>query len=500
MLAGTPSAYDARKDASSSFNPIGPVGDQRPCQTSVAFAVAAAAEAAVASALQINGSSVSLSQQDLQFCPNVERGCYDNGDLKTALNRLVKGGVVAYDCLPYTAAQSDDPAKLCNYRCNSPPKPVGQGRFGFSPVRDPIAAQKQIRRYGSFVTRFNLHADFAEWLRKSGGDAGAVYGCPDSDKPAEEAQAVAVVGYDNKAGYWLVKNRCGGGSRAANEAAARAASHACSGAVVLRGWCAVLAPGGPAAAADGCGAALLPACRSWGTSNGAGGYFKVKFGMCGMLAPSDSFGVFFIPKRQRQLPVTALSSQDGSRGRSCYIYKARSDDFLGRIADSAVVNLGTLLQDNLQTVRNLDKPLTGLRLRLCNPDPASVSVAPAPGAKGQDSKAGGEAAAPGAGGSGAAKEAREGGEPAAADAKAGSSGSGSDDSKAAGKAAKAAAGAGTSAASLPTAPLSAPSNVSGSTNSSAAIAAKAAESAGEGGRLAGSAAAACEGRARCCCM
>lgn len=158
--------------------------------------------------MQVNASSVSLSQQDLQFCPDVQRSCYDNSDFKTALNRLVKGNVVAYDCLPYTVAQSDDPAKLCNYRCQTPPTPATQGKFGFSPLRDPVAAQKHIRRYNSFVTRFNLYSDFFDWSRKvADKEPTAVYSCPNTDKTPEEAQAVAVVGYDNKAGYWLVKNR-----------------------------------------------------------------------------------------------------------------------------------------------------------------------------------------------------------------------------------------------------------------------------------------------------
>lgn len=48
--------------------------------------------------------------------------------------------------------------------------------------------------------------DFLEWIR-SGADPTAVYECPNSGTPASEGHAVAVVGYNNTEGTWLVKNR-----------------------------------------------------------------------------------------------------------------------------------------------------------------------------------------------------------------------------------------------------------------------------------------------------
>lgn len=208
QIATSPADYDARYKAGDNYNPIGPAKDQRPCQTGVAFAVTAAAEAAVASALQLNGTTINLSQQDLQFCPGITRGCYDNWDIKSALERLVNETVVDYECLPYTAAQSDDPAKLCNYRCRDRPKAIVPGKFGFTPLRDVISAQKHLRRYGSFVTRFNLYDDFFPWITKTAAsNPDAVYECPNTNKPAVDGHAVAVIGYNNNEGYWIVKNR-----------------------------------------------------------------------------------------------------------------------------------------------------------------------------------------------------------------------------------------------------------------------------------------------------
>ncbi|KAF6256525.1 hypothetical protein COO60DRAFT_1657649 [Scenedesmus sp. NREL 46B-D3] len=318
LVATSPAVYDARRDAGD-FNPISPVQDQRPCQTSVAFAVGAAAEAAAASALQINGSSVRLSQQDLQFCPGLQRGCYDNWDIQPALQRLVNDTVVDSECLPYTAPQSDDPARLCNYRCRVPPRAILQGKFGYSPLRDVIAAQKHIRRYGAFVTRFNLYEDFFEWVAKvPQKDPTAVYTCPKSNTPAPDAQAVAVVGYDNVKQAWIVKN-------------------------------------------------------SWGQATGDRGYFRVQYCVCGVMALGDTFGVFYLPDTLKTLEVAGTASL--RQGKKCYIYRARREDSLAKIADRAVVSIGQLLADNIQVIRNLDKPLTGLRLRICDPDPATISLA-----------------------------------------------------------------------------------------------------------------------------
>lgn len=208
LVATSPAVYDARTDAGDEFNPIGPVLDQRPCETSVAFAVTAAAQAAAASALQLNGSDISLSQQDLQFCPGLVRGCYDSWDIKSGLDRLVNGTVVDSDCLPYTAPQSDDPARLCNYRCRDPPKAILRGSFGYRQLRTVVDAQKQLRRYGSFITRFNLYPDFFQWVEKTPGSSrDAVYTCPSTLTPPADSTAVTVVGYDNIKQAWLVKNR-----------------------------------------------------------------------------------------------------------------------------------------------------------------------------------------------------------------------------------------------------------------------------------------------------
>lgn len=208
LVATSPADYDSRT-AAAAYSPIGTVLDQRPCQSAVAFAVISAAEAAAASALHINASTISLSQQELQFCPDSQRTCQDSWDVRAAVDQLINGSIVSSNCLPYTAATTDDPAKLCNYRCRDQPKQLQGGRFRAVSVRSPLEGQRQIRRYGSFVTRFNIHPDFPEWLRgAAASDPNAVYDCLNSAQPPVAGHAVAVIGYNNTEGAWIVKNRC----------------------------------------------------------------------------------------------------------------------------------------------------------------------------------------------------------------------------------------------------------------------------------------------------
>lgn len=116
-------------------------------RTGVAFAVAAAAEAAMARALNLPAGSVSISEQYLVrrrsrgcwmqpvcitqriahcfchcllqgFCP-AEKGsvkfCQSPWDLLSALNKLQKeqASLLTRDCLPYTAPTNDDPSTYC---------------------------------------------------------------------------------------------------------------------------------------------------------------------------------------------------------------------------------------------------------------------------------------------------------------------------------------------------------------------------------------------------
>lgn len=81
LLAASPFAYSSL-DAKYVGNVrlVAPPGNQGPCSTCVAFAVASAAETAVSTALRIDAQNCSLSIQGLYFCSSPElgpRGCDD---------------------------------------------------------------------------------------------------------------------------------------------------------------------------------------------------------------------------------------------------------------------------------------------------------------------------------------------------------------------------------------------------------------------------------------
>jgi hypothetical protein len=55
--------------------------------------------------------------------------------------------------------------------------------------------------------------------------------------------------------------------------------------------------------------------------------------------------------------------------------QAQPGDFVSKVADTAVIKIGKLLLDNNSTLKDLDKPLEGTQLLLCDPDPTSVTTA-----------------------------------------------------------------------------------------------------------------------------
>lgn len=67
---------------------------------------------------------------------------------------------------------------------------------------------------------------------------------------------------------------------------------------------------------------LLLLCHSWGTGNGDKGFFKVRYGVCGMLASGDTIGVSFIPAQPVTLNVTGPVPDPLSptKSRTCYNY------------------------------------------------------------------------------------------------------------------------------------------------------------------------------------
>ena len=124
LMAASPSKYDARLPThTGGFVAVSAVRNQGSCWACTSFALTAAAEAAVASALGKDARQKQFSVQEFHFCRQagssgrMTRSCYSPVNLKEGLDILLsmghdKGFVVIDSCLPYnplpTASVTED--------------------------------------------------------------------------------------------------------------------------------------------------------------------------------------------------------------------------------------------------------------------------------------------------------------------------------------------------------------------------------------------------------
>jgi hypothetical protein len=159
MLATSPRVYSSTSDR---IRLVAAAQDQGPCQSCAAFAVAAAAETAMAAALQVNVQQCSISAQALYFCPSGKpaRSCSAGWNLAGALEQLQQQGqsIPTTACLPYRPdyRQELTGAQLCAGRCREPSQHAGGGQFSASQITSMWEAQLHIRRHGAVVSRFDV--------------------------------------------------------------------------------------------------------------------------------------------------------------------------------------------------------------------------------------------------------------------------------------------------------------------------------------------------------
>jgi hypothetical protein len=61
---------------------------------------------------------------------------------------------------------------------------------------------------------------------------------------------------------------------------------------------------------------------SWGSATGDRGYFRVKYGVCGIMTPmalGDNYGVFYLPDNLKTLEVAGAAPS--RQGKHCYVYR-----------------------------------------------------------------------------------------------------------------------------------------------------------------------------------
>eukprot|EP00775_Hariotina_reticulata_P009525 gene9525-9689_t len=299
-------------------NPFGPVGDQIPAGRGLFQAcVFDRGEGAVARALGLPGGSVSISEQDMGFCPEQPdnlKFCGTSWDFTSAVNKFSsrQGKFVQKKCLPYTVTTVDDQGSTCRYKCRDVDPNISKGVFKARKIRSMAAAQRQIRSHGGVMTRLNVYKDFRKFFESN---PTGVYGGELCSKGAaedlEQEHAVVLVGYDNYNQFWIARN-------------------------------------------------------SWGSKFADKRYFRIKYGVCGVAGPDDTYGLIFEPNQRPKFKFTLSPDPDGNPG--CYVYRARGGDSLGMLAEVWGVPVDELVANNSATVQDLDEGLQGKFLTDCPPD------------------------------------------------------------------------------------------------------------------------------------
>ncbi|KAF6262317.1 hypothetical protein COO60DRAFT_647813 [Scenedesmus sp. NREL 46B-D3] len=387
LIATSPNRYSSLTQ-SCAINPISAPTDAGSCASAqAAFASIAAAEAAVAMALQAGSRTLQLSEADLFYCspasPDLQETCRTgfDGNARPFLQALVdrQQQLKVRQCMPYTAALPAEQAEaFCNMhtaaaagtntpstnrsssgeledapsggvRCSKSSALLAQGGLSFRPITETWEAQEHIRAHGGVLTSLtvqpnSLKAFYADPANKhrpyscSGSPTAAAAAAAGGQQLAEDgtlqSTSIFVVGYDNEQNFWLAK------------------------------------------AAQG---------RRFGDS----GFMRVAYGECGVMDASKTFGVSFKHTAASQRTAAAPAAAAGAaelptasaapgllyrkalrpappgKPAHCRQYSAGSFDYASRVAHVLGVPVGALLADNADVIRDLDQPLIGKQLLVC---------------------------------------------------------------------------------------------------------------------------------------
>lgn len=191
--AGAPASYDLRDVQGESF--ITGVKDQQACGSCVAFGVVAAIEGTL---LVQRGSAtaVDLSEAHLFYCLGGAQGvtCASGWWPEQALDACAQTGVVDEACFPYVPVDQD-----CSNRCADWQSRVTK-ITRHTALATPAAMKDWIGTRGPLAACLLVYDDFFTYTsgiyrRVTGEMVGG--------------HCVAIVGYDDIAGYWICKNSWG---------------------------------------------------------------------------------------------------------------------------------------------------------------------------------------------------------------------------------------------------------------------------------------------------
>jgi hypothetical protein len=166
LLATSPEVYSSTNQTQvGAVQLVAAARDQGDCQACTAFAVASAAETAMAAALQVPVHQCSISVQGLFFCPAPDlliNSCNTGWTFRDALQQLQERSstIPTSECLPYIVdiTGQKHSSEMCRGRCNAANVHASKGSFTVRRITQVWLAQQHIRQHGAVVTRFDRHS------------------------------------------------------------------------------------------------------------------------------------------------------------------------------------------------------------------------------------------------------------------------------------------------------------------------------------------------------
>lgn len=190
-----PASWDWRK--ANGQNYVTPVTSQGGCGSCVAFSTCATVEIQQRIQTQNPGLAVNLSEAHVFFCHGAAAGrtCANGWNFSGAFGKIRQDGVVDEKCFPYK-----DHDQACNLCAD------WQQRLtkisGVTTLSSAAAMKQWLATHGPLATGFTVYQDFRKY-------SGGVY--RHAAGTAIGGHAVCVVGYDDGAQCWIVKNSWGSG-------------------------------------------------------------------------------------------------------------------------------------------------------------------------------------------------------------------------------------------------------------------------------------------------
>jgi C1A family cysteine protease len=174
------------------------VRNQASCGSCWAFAAAAALESYTLIKSGLTGQEIDLSEQVLVSCSGA--GSCGGGSIGSASNYIRDKGLPLEGCFPYTATNNTCPAACYTYQSDS--FRIQSWAYVTTTSVSVEAIKNALVTYGPLVTTMDVYADFFSYRAGIYSYASGAY---------QGGHAILIVGYDDAAQCFKVKNSWGTG-------------------------------------------------------------------------------------------------------------------------------------------------------------------------------------------------------------------------------------------------------------------------------------------------